>query len=137
IEDCDVVIHTSATAAGLATALRLAGDEASVVELSWYGSTDVPVPLGGAFHSRRLRLISSQVGRVAASHRARWSHRPRLPRRLAPPFAAALPRLGAPAPDALTAPPIEFRALPSRLPKVLAAAGSAFCPLIRYPAAKA
>jgi hypothetical protein len=129
IEDCDVVIHTSATAAGLATALRLAGDEASVVELSWYGSTDVPVPLGGAFHSRRLRLISSQVGRVAASHRARWSHGRRL--------AAALALLSDTALDALIAPPIEFRDLPSRLPKVLAAAGSAFCPLIRYPAARA
>ena len=54
--DCDLVFHASATAAGLATALRLAGDEATIVELSWYGAGDVAVPLGGAFHSRRLRL---------------------------------------------------------------------------------
>ena len=67
-------IHASASAAGLATALRLAGDEASVVELSWYGAGDVAVPLGEAFHSRRLRLISSQVGQVAPSRRPRWSH---------------------------------------------------------------
>ena len=64
--DCDVVFHASATPAGLATALRLAGDEASVIELSWYGAAEVTAPLGQAFHSRRLRLISSQVGQVAA-----------------------------------------------------------------------
>jgi hypothetical protein len=97
--------------------------------LSWYGSTDVPVPLGGAFHSRRLRLLSSQVGQVAASHRPRWSHQRRL--------AAALGLLSDTALDALIAPPIDFRDLPARLPRVLAAAGSAVCPLIRYPAARA
>ncbi len=73
--DCDLVVHASATAAGLATALRLAGDEATVVELSWHGEGEVAAPLGGAFHSRRLRLVSSQVGKVAPSHRPRWSHR--------------------------------------------------------------
>ncbi len=57
---------------------RLAGDEATVVELSWYGAGDVPVPLGGAFHSRRLKLISSQVGKVAPSRRATFTHRQRL-----------------------------------------------------------
>ena len=40
-ENCDLVVHTSASAAGLATALRLAGDEATVLELSWYGSDEV------------------------------------------------------------------------------------------------
>ena len=76
--DCDLVVHTSASAAGLATALRLAGDEATVLELSWYGANDVHVPLGGVFHSRRLKLISSQVGKVAPSHRPRWDYRRRL-----------------------------------------------------------
>jgi hypothetical protein len=126
-DDCDVVIHASATSAGLATALRLAGDEASIVEVSWYGSTDVAAPLGGAFHSRRLRLVSSQVGQVAASHRPRWSHGRRL--------AAALGLLSDAALDALIAPPIDFRELPWRLPKILVATGSVQCPLIRYPAA--
>jgi hypothetical protein len=36
------------------------------------------LPLGGAFHSRRLRLISSQVGKIAHSHRSSWTHRARL-----------------------------------------------------------
>jgi hypothetical protein len=127
--DCDVVIHASATAAGLATALRLAGDEAAVIELSWYGSTEIAVSLGEAFHSRRLRLVSSQVGQVAPSHRPRWPHGRRL--------AAALGLLGDAALDALIAPPIDFRDLPVRLPRVLAAPGSVLCPLIRYPAARA
>jgi NADPH:quinone reductase-like Zn-dependent oxidoreductase len=126
-EDCDLVIHASASAAGLATALRLAGVEATVLELSWYGSGEVPVPLGGAFHSRRLRLISSQVGQVAPSHRPRWSYARRL--------AAALALLADPALDALLAPAIDFHALPAELPRILTGADGVLCQLIRYPAA--
>ena len=47
LADCDLVVHASGTAAGLATALSLAGFEATVLELSWYGDALVPVPLGG------------------------------------------------------------------------------------------
>lgn len=72
------IIHTSAQPAGLATALRLAAFEATVIELSWYGTRSVSVPLGEAFHSQRLTLKSSQVGHVAPRQRARWSHRQRL-----------------------------------------------------------
>jgi threonine dehydrogenase-like Zn-dependent dehydrogenase len=72
--DVDVALHVSGSAAGLATALGLAGFEATVVELSWYGDAAPAVPLGGAFHSRRLTLRSSQVGAVATAQRARWSH---------------------------------------------------------------
>jgi threonine dehydrogenase-like Zn-dependent dehydrogenase len=71
--EADLVMHTSGTGAGLATALALAGLEASVIELSWYGDEAPVVPLGGAFHSRRLTLKSSQVGAVAAAQRSRWS----------------------------------------------------------------
>jgi hypothetical protein len=126
--DCDVVIHASATQAGLATALRLAGDEACVIELSWYGSAEVAAPLGEAFHSRRLRLVSSQVGQVAPSRRPRWSHARRL--------AAALGLLNDAALDVLIAPAVDFHDLPTLLPKILAASGGVLCPLIRYPAAK-
>ncbi len=76
--DADVVFHTSASAAGLATAIDAAGFEATVVELSWYGDGTVAAPLGGTFHSRRLKLISSQVGQVATSRRARWDYGRRL-----------------------------------------------------------
>ena len=122
--DCDLVFHASGTAAGLATALRLAGDEASVVELSWYGRAEVPVPLGEAFHSRRLRLLSSQVGRVASSHRARWTPRRRL--------AAALDLLADPALEALLAPAIPFRDLPARLPAIFAPETGVLCQVIDY-----
>jgi NADPH:quinone reductase-like Zn-dependent oxidoreductase len=124
-EDCDVVFHASASEAGLATALRIAGEEGTVTELSWYGSGEVAVPLGGAFHSRRLRLVASQVGKVAPSHRARWTHRRRLE--------AALALLEDPALDKLLAPPVDFAELPKRLPQLLGAESGAVCPLIRYP----
>ena len=124
--DCDLVVHTSASPKGLATALALAGDEATIMELSWYGTGEVAVPLGEAFHSRRLRLVASQVGQVAPSHRSRWTHQRRL--------AAALALLDDPALDALLAPAIEFGDLPGRLPELLAPIGDARCPLIRYPA---
>lgn len=74
----DVVFHVSATADGLATAVDLAGDEGAVVEASWYGAGTVAATLGGAFHRGRLRLISTQVGRVSPRRRARWSHGRRL-----------------------------------------------------------
>ena len=125
-EGCDLVFHASATAAGLATALRIAGQEATVTELSWYGAGEVTAPLGEAFHSRRLRLVSSQVGEVAPSHRPRWSRAQRL--------AAALELLADPALDNLLAPATPFAELPARLADLLGGA-DARCPLIRYSAA--
>jgi len=124
-EGCDLVFHASATAAGLATALRIAGQEATVAELSWYGAGEVAAPLGEAFHSRRLRLVSSQVGEVAPSHRPRWSRAQRL--------AAALELLADPALDNLLAPATPFAELPARLADLLGGA-DARCPLIRYSA---
>ena len=69
-EGADVVIHASGSPAGLELALRVAGFEATVAELSWYGDQAVPIALGEAFHARRLTLKSSQVGSVAQSQRA-------------------------------------------------------------------
>jgi threonine dehydrogenase-like Zn-dependent dehydrogenase len=126
--DCDLVFHASANAKGLTTALALAGEEATIVELSWYGAGEVAVPLGEAFHSRRLRLVASQVGKVAPSHRSRWTHGRRL--------AAALALLDDPALDLLLAPAIDFAELPGRIPALLAPTDDARCPLIRYPAAR-
>jgi NADPH:quinone reductase-like Zn-dependent oxidoreductase len=125
--DCDLVIHASGTAAGLANALSLAGGEATVLELSWYGTGEVAIPLGGAFHSRRLKLVSSQVGRVAPSHRARWTPQRRL--------AAAVSLLADARLDALIAPAIAFHDLPARLPAILAPQSGVLCQLITYPAA--
>lgn len=126
--ECDLVIHASASPAGLATALRLAGNEATVVEMSWYGAGEIAVPLGEAFHSRRLRLISSQVGQVAPSHRPRWSHARRM--------AAALALLADPALDAVIAPAVDFHDLPALLPKILTGPDGVLCQLVRYPGAQ-
>jgi len=127
--DCDLVVHASGTSAGLMTALYLAGMEATVLELSWYGTEEVAIPLGGAFHSRRLKLISSQVGQVAASHRSRWTFKRRLD--------AALEMLADPRLDALLTPPIKFQDLPSRLPDILEPRSGVLCQLVSYPAADA
>jgi NADPH:quinone reductase-like Zn-dependent oxidoreductase len=126
--DCDLVFHASASAKGLATALGLAGEEATIVELSWYGAGEVAAPLGEAFHSRRLRLVASQVGKVAPSHRSRWTHGRRL--------GAALALLDDPALDLLLAPATDFDELPARIADLLASHGDARCPVIRYPAAR-
>ena len=122
--ECDLVFHASASAAGLATALGLARSEATIIELSWYGDAAVPVPLGGAFHSRRLKLVASQVGQVAPSHRRDWSHRRRLEHAIG---LLADDRL-----DVLLEPAILFEDLPSRLPFVLAAGSSTLCQVIDY-----
>jgi NADPH:quinone reductase-like Zn-dependent oxidoreductase len=124
-QGCDLVFHTSASEVGLATALRLAAFEGTVLELSWYGSREIKVPLGGAFHSQRLKLVSSQVGHVAASHRATWTHRRRLEE--------ALRLLDEPVLDALLAPPVAFTDLARQLPDILNPTSGVLCQLIRYP----
>ncbi len=74
--------------------------------MSWYGDKPVQVDLGGAFHSRRLKLVSSQVGHVSAGRRPRWSHRRRVEAAVA--LLAAMPAL-----DALVAEEIAFEDCPS------------------------
>jgi threonine dehydrogenase-like Zn-dependent dehydrogenase len=122
--NCDLVFHTSASEAGLATALGLAAFEGTVLELSWYGAKEIRVPLGGAFHSQRLKLVSSQVGYVAPSRRATWTHQQRLEE--------ALRLLDDPALDALIAPPVAFADLPRKLPGILNPTSGVLCQLIRY-----
>lgn len=123
--DADVVLHTSASAAGLATALGAAGDEAAVVEMSWHGSGDVAIPLGGPFHARRLRLLSSQVGQVAPSRRPRWSTRRRL--------AAALDLLAADERlDDLIDVEIPFADAPEKLPTRLQAGAEGLGIVLAY-----
>ena len=79
----DLVVHASGAPAGLVWALERLAFEGRVVELSWYGERDVTLPLGAGFHSRRLKILSSQVGAVAAPLRGRVDHRGRLARALA------------------------------------------------------
>jgi threonine dehydrogenase-like Zn-dependent dehydrogenase len=122
--EADVVFHASASAAGLRTAIGCAGLEATVVELSWYGDKPVEIGLGGAFHSRRLRLVSSQVGHVSPGRRPRWDYGRRM--------AAALRLLDRPGLDLLVAEEIAFADAPREMPRILAPRAHGLAPVIRY-----
>jgi NADPH:quinone reductase-like Zn-dependent oxidoreductase len=124
--EADLVVHASGHPAGLATALRLAGFEASVLELSWYGTRSVPLPLGEAFHARRLTLRSSQVGQVATAQRARWTHGRRL--------ALALSLLTEPVLDRLITHHAPFDELPQVLARLAAGDRDTLCQRIDHPA---
>ncbi len=120
----DMVFHASGAPAGLATGLRIAAFEARIVELSWYGERSVAVPLGEDFHARRLALIASQVGTVAAAQRARWSRARRLD--------LALALLADPAFDGLVTGTCTLADLPATMARLAAAPGDTLCQLVRY-----
>jgi threonine dehydrogenase-like Zn-dependent dehydrogenase len=120
----ELVFHASATGAGLRRSLDLLADEGTVVELSWYGDDEVSVGLGGNFHSRRLSVRASQVGRVAPARRAT--------RTFAQRRALALELLRDPAFDALLTGTSPFAALPEVLPKLAAGELAALCHTIDY-----
>jgi threonine dehydrogenase-like Zn-dependent dehydrogenase len=120
----DLVVHASATAAGLALALELLVPEATVIELSWYGDREVTLALGGAFHSGRLRIRSSQVGTLAPARRASRTPSERL--------ALALELLRDPAFDALLTGESAFEELPDVLAGMAAGTRPGLCHLITY-----
>jgi hypothetical protein len=117
----DLVIHTSATEAGLRTALAACAFEARIIEASWFGDRAPALPLGEAFHAKRLRLLSSQVGAVAPALRPRRTHAERL--------AIALDLLAEPVLDTLLEPPTRFATLPQAMPRLLA---HGLCHVITY-----
>ncbi|GLZ04581.1 dehydrogenase [Actinomadura sp. NBRC 104412] len=122
--DCDLVVHASASEAGLARSLELLAPEGEVLELSWYGDRRVAVPLGEHFHSRRLTVRGSQVGAVSPSRRSRRTHADRL--------ALALRLLAAPAFDALITGEAGFTELPRLMPPLASGALPALCHRIVY-----
>jgi NADPH:quinone reductase-like Zn-dependent oxidoreductase len=124
-DDRDLVLHVSANPAGLTRALQLVGDEGTVVELSWYGDRTVALPLGEAFHARRLTIRSSQVGAVSPARRARRSHADRM--------AVALELLADPAFDALVTGESAFAELPEIMPRLASGELPALCHRIVYP----
>jgi threonine dehydrogenase-like Zn-dependent dehydrogenase len=121
----DLVIHASGNPAGLALALRLAGFEATVLELSWYGDRAVSLPLGEGFHSRRLVLRSSQVGAVAAAQRPRWPHRRRL--------GLALALLENPVFDRLLTGAAPLDDMPATMARLATAPAGVLCQRVTYP----
>ncbi|MER2528113.1 MAG: dehydrogenase [Candidatus Competibacter denitrificans] len=123
-DDQDLVIHASGAADGLAMALRLAGFEATVVEVSWFGARPVSLPLGEAFHARRLRIQSSQVGVIAAAQRARWDHQRRM--------ATVMALLADPVLDCLISGESLFAELPSVMTELSKNPPGVLCHRIRY-----
>jgi NADPH:quinone reductase-like Zn-dependent oxidoreductase len=127
--EADLVVHASGSPEGLRRALGLAGQEARVLELSWHGDSVVPLPLGEAFHSRRLTLLSSQVGAVSPPMRPRWTHARRL--------AKALELLRDPALDALITGEAPFASMPELMPRLAAGSEGVLCQRIVYEEADA
>ena len=120
----DLVVHTSATSAGLQQSLDLLAPEGTVIDLSWYGDTDVTLSLGGAFHSRRLGIRASQVGVVAPARRRNRTTTDRL--------ALALDLLQDPAFDALLTGVSRFDELPEVMPRLASGDLPALCHVVSY-----
>ena len=120
----DLVFHASGSPAGLRSSLEAAGIEGTVVEVSWYGDESVSLPLGEAFHSRRLLLRSSQVGRIPPGRSPRWDTRRRI--------ALALSLLRDPALDVLITGESDFEDLPAAMERLSAGAEDELCHRIRY-----
>jgi len=121
---CDLVVHTSATAAGLQRSLELLAPEGTVLELSWYGDAKVQLSLGGVFHTDRLRIRASQVGTMAPARGARRTTADRL--------ALALELLHDPAFDVLVTGESRFGELPGVMERLAAGSLPALCHTITY-----
>jgi 2-desacetyl-2-hydroxyethyl bacteriochlorophyllide A dehydrogenase len=122
--NADLVIHASGSGAGLELALRVAGFEATVVELSWYGDETIRLGLGGAFHAQRLTLKSSQVGSVPPVRSPRWDTRRRMQLALSLLQHAEL--------DALITAESDFESLPGVMAELAADRTDTLCHRIRY-----
>jgi threonine dehydrogenase-like Zn-dependent dehydrogenase len=124
IDGRDLVVHTSATSAGLQRSLDLLAPEGTVIELSWYGDADTHLSLGGAFHSRRLSIRASQVGKISPARRGR--------RTLADRLALSLDLLRDPAFDALITGESRFDELPDVMTRLSAGSLPAICHTVNY-----
>lgn len=76
--EVDLAIEASGNGTALQQAIDNVAFGGTVVVSSWYGTKPVQLMLGGAFHRRRLRIVSSQVGTIDAALQPRWSNRRRL-----------------------------------------------------------
>ena len=120
----DLVVHASATSAGLQRSLELLAPEGTVIELSWYGDDEVQLSLGGAFHSSRLGIRASQVGTVSPARAGRRTTADRL--------TLALELLRDPAFDALVTGQSHFSELPDVMSRLSAGSLPALCHTITY-----
>ena len=122
-----LLFHASGSPEGLCSCLEAAEFEARILELSWYGTRRVSLPLGEEFHDRRLTIRSSQVGTVAPRYRRRWSRARRLD--------AALQYLRDDRLDALIDSESPFDDLPGVMSALADGRRAALCHRIVYPPA--
>jgi threonine dehydrogenase-like Zn-dependent dehydrogenase len=120
----DLVVHASATSAGLQRSLDLLAPEGTVIDLSWYGEAEVRLSLGGAFHTRRLGIRASQVGTISPAVGGRHTTADRL--RL------ALELLRDPAFDVLITGESRFSELPDVMAQLTAGTMPALCHTVTY-----
>ncbi|MEV8040764.1 dehydrogenase [Arthrobacter sp. NPDC080082] len=123
--DCDIVIHCSASQAGLERALQLVGDEGEIIEMSWYADRSVSLPLGEDFHARRLSIRASQVGVVARARRHRRTTADRLN--------LAVSLLRDPVFEAFLTGTSRFEELPDVVQRLSDGTLDALCHVIEYP----
>lgn len=125
--DRELIVHASASEAGLRLALDRAGFEGRILEASWFGDAEPALPLGAGFHQKRLQILSTQVGSVSPAMRGRRAYADRM--------ALALALLDDPRLDALLGPAVPFAELPSSMSALLdppPGAPQPLCPIIRY-----
>jgi threonine dehydrogenase-like Zn-dependent dehydrogenase len=120
----DLVVHTSATSAGLQLSLDLLAPEGAVLDLSWYGDAEVRLSLGGAFHSRRLGIRASQVGTVSPARRSSRTATDRM--------ALALDLLRDAGFDALITGVSPFEELPDLMSRLAAGEQPGLCHTVSY-----
>lgn len=72
-EDVPLVIDASGNPDAPAMALNMLAHEGTLLVASWFGTTPVVLPLGGAFHRRRLTIRSTQVSTIPAQLSATWT----------------------------------------------------------------
>jgi threonine dehydrogenase-like Zn-dependent dehydrogenase len=123
-DGCDLVVHASATSAGLQRSLDLLAPEGTVIDLSWYGDSEVRLSLGGRFHSSRLAIRASQVGTVSPARSGRRTRADRL--------ALALDLLRDPAFEALLTGQSRFAELPAVMARLASGSLPALCHTITY-----
>ena len=124
VSGCDLVVHASASSAGLQRSLDLLAPEGTVIELSWYGDNEVRLSLGGAFHSGRLGIRASQVGTVSPARSRRRTTADRL--------TLALELLRDPVFDVLLTGESRFSELPDVMTRLAAGSLPALCHTITY-----
>jgi len=72
-QEVPLVIDASGNPDAPAMALNMLAHEGTLLVASWFGTKPVVLPLGGAFHRRRLIIRSTQVSTVPARLSATWT----------------------------------------------------------------